>query len=173
MLLLRLAATSCQANAPARPAVPPAAAEAPAPSVPAVGVAAPGFTLQTLEGEPFSLADGRGKIVVLNFWASWCGPCRDEMPLFESVSHEGDDVLFVGVNATASDDREAAADFVRRLEITFPIVLDESGDVAAAYGVTGLPATFFIDRDGILRARALGPVLNDRLREHLALARAP
>jgi thiol-disulfide isomerase/thioredoxin len=144
----------------------------PTPAGPALNVGVPGFTLTTREGRPFRLADARGKLVVLNFWASWCGPCRDEMPLFEATSRQlGDEVLFVGVNATASDNRADAEEFAARLGVTFPIVFDESGDTAATYGVQGLPATFFIDREGVLRAKALGPVLSDRLREHLDLVR--
>lgn len=164
--------TGC-ASAPTRPTdapgVPPTA-ETQAPST-SVGDPAPEFTLLTRDGSTFRLADARGKAVVLNFWASWCGPCREEMPRFERTSREmADRVVFVGVNATTLDSREAALEFADQLEVTFPLVFDADGLASAEYGVNALPATFFIDATGVLRMRALGPVLADRLREGLALA---
>ncbi|MCC6856816.1 MAG: TlpA family protein disulfide reductase [Microbacteriaceae bacterium] len=149
-------------------------APTPAPSstaaAPVVGALAPEVTLPTREGGTFRLADARGKAVVLNFWASWCAPCREEMPRFERASRDlSDRVVFVGVNATTLDSRAAALDFADQLDVTFPLVFDEDGRVGGEYGVSALPATFFIDADGVLRAIALGPVLADRLRENLAL----
>ena len=153
----------------------PPATEATAASVDLrVGAPVPAVVLKQADGTTFRLADARGKPVVLNFWASWCGPCREEMPGFEEASKRlGKDVLFVGVNATSSDSREQAIAFIDQMGVTFPIVYDESGSMAAAYGIRGLPATFFIDAQGVLRSKALGPVLKDRLREQLDTVLAP
>lgn len=138
-----------------------------------VGKPAPDFTLETADGKRFRLSEARGKVVVVNFWATWCGPCREEMPGFQaaSVDHAAD-VLFVGVNTTSVDNRAEAIEFAQRLGVTFPIVFDERGTTQQTYGVRGLPATFFIGPDGVTKAKTLGPVLKDRLREQLQLAGA-
>lgn len=139
-----------------------------------VGAPAPEISLLTREGTPFRLSEARGKVVVVNFWASWCAPCREEMPGFEAAYQErSSDVLFVGVNTTSVDTRAEALAFAERLGVTFPIVMDTEGVAQRTYGVRGLPATFFIGRDGTMKAKALGPVLKDRLREQLELAAAP
>ena len=139
-----------------------------------VGAPAPDISLLTREGTPFKLSEARGKVVVMNFWASWCAPCREEMPGFEAAYKERSaDVLFVGVNTTSVDTRAEALEFAERLGVTFPIVMDIEGVAQKTYGVRGLPATFFIGRDGTMKAKALGPVLKDRLREQLETAAAP
>ncbi len=133
---------------------------------------APDFTLETDDGT-FRLADHRGQVVVLNFWASWCAPCRYEMPVFQETYETrlpDGDFMLVAVNVTADDSRRAAERFVEDFGLTFPIPFDVNRAVANAYGVRGLPATFFIDPDGILRARTYGPVMLDRLEELIAEA---
>ena len=138
-----------------------------------VGQPAPDFTLETADGKRFRLSEARGKVVVVNFWATWCAPCREEMPSFQAASRDhAQDVLFVGVNTTSVDNRDEAIAFAQRLGITFPILFDDRGATQAAYGVRGLPATFFIGADGVTKAKTLGPVLKDRLREQLQLAGA-
>jgi DsbE subfamily thiol:disulfide oxidoreductase len=138
----------------------------------AIGRPAPDFTLETVDGT-FRLSEARGKVVMVNFWATWCGPCRFEMPEFQEVHEarlEAGDFQIVAVNLTSSDSREGALRFVDELGLTFTIAFDVTGSVAQTYGVLGLPATFFIDRDGILRSRSYGPVLGDRLAESIAAA---
>ena len=142
----------------------------------ALGEAAPNFILPTLTGEPINSTDYRGKTLVLNFWASWCPPCRAEVPELQALSVErqaDDDLVILGINFLAEDTVEAAASFVDEFQLTFPIVTDTpDGDVARRYGVRGLPATFFIDRDGILRKINLGPVFGNLLAEGVAAADA-
>jgi cytochrome c biogenesis protein CcmG/thiol:disulfide interchange protein DsbE len=120
---------------------------------------APAFTLERLDGPgELSLASLRGKTVVLNFWASWCGPCRDEMPLLQAgwERWEGKNVVFVGVDAR--DDRGYARAFLERYGVTYPNVYDGKASLIGRYGVTGYPETFFIDADGKVRYRIAGPV---------------
>ncbi len=138
-----------------------------------VGQPAPDFTLETSDGKRFRLSEARGKVVVVNFWATWCAPCREEMPDFETAYRDrSSEVLFVGVNTTSVDSRDDAIAFAQRLRITFPIVFDDRGVVQGAYGARSLPATFFIGPDGVTKAKTLGPVLKDRLREQLQVAGA-
>lgn len=139
-----------------------------------VGAPAPDFTLETPEGT-FRLSEARGDIVVVNFWATWCGPCRFEMPEFQALHRErgaSEGIRVVAVNLTASDSRGLALEFVEEYGLSFTIAFDETGGVARHYGVNALPATFFIDREGILRSRSYGPVLGERLEENLRLAGA-
>ena len=130
---------------------------------------APDFFLRTLNGRSVRLSDYRGKTVVLNFWASWCPPCRREMPDFQTLWEERgpsgpDDLVILAVNLLPEDTIAAAEGFVDEFGLTFPILLDTSrGEVSRRYGVQALPATFFIDRDGIVRTTALGSVFGHLL----------
>ena len=139
-----------------------------------VGQPAPNFILPSLTGEPINSADFRGQTLVLNFWASWCPPCRAEMPELQALAAErqaAGDLVVVGVNFLAEDTVEAAASFVDEFQLTFPIVTGmPDGSVAERYGVRGLPATFFIDREGILRKINLGSVFGDLLADGVAAA---
>ena len=141
---------------------------------PVVGEPAPGFVLPSLTGEPISSADFRGRILVLNFWATWCPPCRAEMPDLQALSierQEANDLAVLAVDFLAEDSLEAVRYFVRDFGLTFPIATDtQEGAVAERYGVRGLPVTFFIDRDGILRKINHGPVFGDLLRQGIAAA---
>lgn len=135
---------------------------------------APDFRLHDLDGRVVMLSDFRGKTVVLNFWASWCPPCREEMPEFQELWNErgedaADDLVVLAVNFLRDDTVGAATGFIEGQGFTFPVVFDTtSGDVAARYGVRGLPATFFIDRNGIVRTTALGPVFGNLLETGVA-----
>ena len=138
---------------------------------------APDFAVESLDGgEVLRLSDYRGRVVVLNFWASWCEPCRREMPEFEVAYQErlaSDDFVVLGIDALALDSRADAAAFIEAMGATFPTAYDTSdGAVAARYNVRGLPATFFIDREGVVRRMMLGPVYGDLLGEGIAAAEA-
>jgi cytochrome c biogenesis protein CcmG/thiol:disulfide interchange protein DsbE len=135
---------------------------------------APAFTLERLDGEgDLSLESLRGKPVVLNFWASWCGPCKDEAPILEEASKRWQDegVAFVGIDV--KDFRGDARAFLERYGVTYPNVYDGKGSTIGRYGVTGYPETYFIDADGRVRFRIAGPVedaqdVDDGIRRALA-----
>ena len=141
----------------------------------AVGSPAPDFVLEDLAGNRVRLSDFRGKTVVLNFWATWCPPCRAEMPDFQATFEQRrprDDFVVLAVDRLAEDDRAAVERFVEDFGLAFPVLLDATDEVVRHYGVPGLPSTFFIDRDGVLRARNLGPVFGDVLPQGIAAADA-
>ena len=142
---------------------------------PDVGSPAPDFVLETSDGL-IRLSDFRGKTVIVNFWASWCAPCRAEMPEFQALYEqrlEAGDLQVIAIDFTPQDTREAALAFADEIGLTFPIAFDTSGgDVAEGFGVFGLPATFFIDAEGVLRAKNLGPVFGDLLPNGVAAADA-
>lgn len=117
----------------------------------------PDFTLSTPEGKKISLKDFRGKIVFLNFWASWCTPCREEMPSMEKLYQEFKDKNFVILAVNVKDRKQEALDFVRDLKITYPIAIDPGGQVGLLYGAWGLPTTYLIGPKGEGLARAWGP----------------
>ncbi len=139
-------------------------------------VAAPGFTLAKLDGEgDLALESLRGKAVVLNFWASWCGPCKDETPLLQRgwERWQDKDVVFVGIDV--KDFRGDARSFVRKFGVTYPNVYDGKGSTVGRYGVTGFPETYFIDANGRVVYRIAGPVddageLDDGIERALAAA---
>ena len=135
---------------------------------------APGFTLPRLNGAgQFSLDSTRGKVVVLNFWASWCIPCKEETPLLQRSWQrwQGRGVVFVGVNA--KDFRGDALGFMRRYRVTYPNVYDGKGSTLGRYGVTAFPETYFLDAQGRVVYRIAGAVsdaaeLDDGIRRALA-----
>ena len=134
---------------------------------------APVFELARLpDGGELSLDELRGKAVVLNFWASWCGPCKEETPLLERTwkRYRGKDVLFVGVNV--KDFRGDAVGFLREYGVTYPNVYDGKGWTVGRYGVTGFPETYFLDAQGRVVHRVAGPVQEDDLDAGIARARA-
>ena len=133
-----------------------AAALAPAP---VAGHPAPDFELKTLDGETVRLSDFAGKPVLVNFWATWCGPCRAEFPDFQEASVDNADrLVIIGINNTTTDQPDMVDDFVAEMGATFPIVLDQDGTVSAAYQIRGLPTTIFVDRDGIVNEVFTGPI---------------
>ncbi len=117
---------------------------------------APTFTLQLFDGGTLRLADQRGRVVVVNFWASWCPPCREEAPELQAASQAHRDVTFVGVNVWDAD--SAAREFLRTYGISYPNGPDPNGRVLIEFGVTGIPETYFIDSQGRLARRWIGPV---------------
>jgi len=131
-----------------------------------VGSPAPDFTLPDLDGDPLSLNMFQGDVVVINFWTTWCPPCREEMPAlqeaYENYKDKGFTVL--AVNWTQVDDPELVEPFVRELGLTFPILLDEHGEVSEGlYNLLGLPTSVFVDRGGNVREIFIGPLQLDSL----------
>ena len=136
------------------------------PAAPAIGYPAPDFALKTPSGEEFKLSALRGTPVVLNFWATWCPPCRAELPELRSASERyAGQIAVVGVNQAESAATVAKA--AVELGLTFPIPLDHRGDVSQVYGVRSLPTTFFIDRDGVIRQIQNGPLTEATLAQLL------
>ena len=118
----------------------------------AVGRAAPDFTLQTLTGERFNLAEQRGRPIFLNFWATWCPPCRDEMPDMQKLQQTlGDSILIVGIDMKESAD--TVREFVQDRGYTWTFVLDSDGEVSNAYNVSVIPTSVFIDTKGVIVRR--------------------
>lgn len=131
-----------------------------------VGAAAPDFELLQRDGTPIRLSDLQGKVVVVNFWASWCPPCREEMPALQAISQDYADqgLVVLGVNTTYTDSREDALEFINTLDLTFPILFDETGEVTEKmYGVFGLPVTFWIKVDGTIHLIQVGPSDHDEM----------
>ena len=124
-----------------------------------IGQPAPAFRLADLSGNgSISLEHYKGKIVILNFWASWCVPCKEENPALAAVweRYRGSDVILLGI--VFQDSVEAARAYTDRLGNTWPSAVDASGQVALSYGVFGPPETYFIGRDGIIAGRHIGPI---------------
>jgi peroxiredoxin len=119
--------------------------------------AAQDFTVPLLQGSRFRLAEQRGKVVFINFWATWCPPCREEMPAMERLWQRQRDRGFVLVAVSLDADRGPVKPFVTEHRLTFPIGFDSKLEVANLYGIRALPASFIVDRDGQVAALALGP----------------
>jgi peroxiredoxin len=115
------------------------------------------FTLPMPDGKTFRLADYHGKVVFLNFWATWCEPCKEEMPAMERLWLRHKDRGFVMVGVSLDSNLKAVPAFVAQHKLTFPIALDPKMDVANTYGVRALPTSFIVDREGKMTALALGP----------------
>lgn len=132
---------------------------------------APDFTLERLDRDgELTLSSLQGKGVVLNFWASWCAPCKDEAPFLEQVWRENRDRGLVVVGFDAQDFRRDARMFMRRFDLTFPVVYDGPGDRLPSYGVTGFPETFVLDREGRVVEAFAGAVDSDEDRARLRAA---
>lgn len=134
---------------------------------PIVGRPAPAFDLEALDGQRVSLADLRGSPIVLNFWASWCIPCREEAPLLTAADakYRSEGLRILGV--VYQDSAGGARDFMSRYGQAYPGLLDPDGRTAIDYGVFGIPETFFIDRAGIVRSRQLGAITADELERRI------
>jgi peroxiredoxin len=156
--------------------VPPEAASAGAPAgggpppSPREGFSAPDFTLDRLGGQPVTLSDLRGQVVIVNLWASWCLPCRAEMPAIERVyqAHREEGLVVLAVNTVYQDTEAEAGTFARAHGFTFPILLDRTGEVSNRYLLRGLPSTFFVDRQGVIRSVVIGGPMSEALIESKA-----
>lgn len=113
--------------------------------------AAPDFTLKTTQGSNLRLSEHRGDVILLNFWASWCGPCRQEMPLLDELQQRYQKLGFSVIGVNVDKDSALAAKMLRDIPVTFPVALDNQGTVSAEYDVSAMPTTVIIDRDGNMR----------------------
>lgn len=129
------------------------------------GFLAPDFTLQTASGESITLSDLRGQPVLINMWATWCPPCRAEMPAMQSVFSEtqAEGFVILAVNATQQDDPARAVAFAQELGLTFPILFDTDGSVTRLYQVSFFPTSYFVDREGIIQEVVLGGPMAEAL----------
>ena len=130
---------------------------------PREGFFAPDFTLDTLQGEQVKLSGLRGKVIVVNFWTTWCPPCRAETPALERSyeAYKDSDVVVLGVNLTDQDSLKEVESFVHEFGLTYPILLDRDGAVGLLYQLSGLPTTFFINREGIIRTVVIGGPMSE------------
>ena len=137
---------------------------------------APDFTVYDQAGNAVRLSDYRGTPVVLNFWASWCGPCRSEMPDFDAAYQElGEEIQFLMVNLTdgSRETVEGASEFVKEQGYSFPILFDSSYEASTAYQVFSIPTTIFIDAEGYGVAQASGAIDREILQEGIDMIRKP
>lgn len=133
---------------------------------PKVGYTAPDFELQNLAGETIRLSDLRGKPVLINFWATWCGPCRLEMPDIQKIYriYQGD-FLVLAVNA--DEQERIVAKFAKDIGITFEVLLDPGANVQSVYQLRGYPTSFLLDREGVIRVQHIGLLSEAQLVEYL------
>ncbi|MGE7769425.1 peroxiredoxin family protein [Viridibacillus arvi] len=137
----------------------------------AIGELAPDFELETLEGKKVKLSDFRGKKVILNFWATWCPPCKAEIPhmqkYYEKYAEE-DNFEIVAVNLTSyKESVKYVKKFVKTYEMTFPVLLDTKGEQMDAYEIYVVPTTYYLDTKGVIQKKVRGPVDQDSMRESI------
>lgn len=133
-----------------------------------VGAEAPDFELKTLDGQQVKLTDFRGKKVILNFWATWCPPCKAEMPHMQNfyLKNQNKDVTLLAVNLTSSDKGlDVVDEFVKDYQLTFPILLDTEGVVGNMYKVYSIPTSYILDSKGIITQKIVGPMDEDRMNQ--------
>jgi len=128
----------------------------PAPAVRVVGKPAPDFALQDTQGRTWRLSELRGKVVFVNFWATWCPPCRAEMPSMQALAHSLPPKDFQMLAILSNDRAEAALRLATSVGFTAPILLDPENIASRAYGLTGVPESYIVDRNGILREAIIG-----------------
>ncbi len=164
LMVSMLSVTACGPNS-----EPPAGAKPTSPAERAeAGYTAPDFQLQSLDGKAVSLGSLRGKPVLINFWATWCGPCRGEMPYLQQIyrdwSGRGLEMLAIDVGENAS----TVQDYLRTNNLSLPVLLDINETVLNRYHIVGIPTTFFVDKDGIIQEKVVGAFPNkESIEEHL------
>ena len=129
---------------------------------PTVGMPSIPFELRTLDGKAISLESFRGKPLVMNFFASWCDPCREEMPLINELAAQSGNKGYSVLAIAVEDSRAAVTEYAKESKLTLPIALDLNSKVKRAYRIFGPPATFFIDDQGIIRDIIIGPLTSER-----------
>jgi peroxiredoxin len=137
---------------------------------PVVGAMAPNFQLQDVNGDDVAITDFEGNVIMLNFWATWCAPCRLEMPLLEQHFREFADERFVILAINLQESAREVNQFVQEIGMTFPVLMDPDGRVAEMYRIIGYPSTILIDPTGRIRAIHIGILTEPQLREYLAQA---
>lgn len=132
---------------------------------PQSGFSSPDFTLSTPDDKSITLSELRGKAVLVNLWASWCGPCRAEMPAMQSIydEYKDDGFVILAINATNQDSMTNALAFVEEHQLTFPILLDTTGEVSQIYQLRALPSSFFIRPDGVIEEVVIGGPMAEAL----------
>ncbi len=141
-------------------------------SAPGVGTAAIAFDLKSLDGNSIGLASFHGKPLMMNFFASWCDPCRDEMPLINELAGKAGKDGYAVLGIAVEDTRAAIMQYAQEAKLVFPIALDLNSTVKRAYRVFGPPATFFVDGQGMIRDVVIGPITSERARDGLKKAGA-
>lgn len=141
------------------------------PVAPEEGALAPDFTLETPDGETYTLSDFRGQPVLVNFWATWCGPCRIEMPAIQAAyeAHQADGFTVLAVDHTQTDSVEGVVDFGEELDLTFPLLIDPGSHIQDEYRIRAYPSSFFVDEEGVIQAVHFGPLTEGQLDENLDL----
>ncbi|WP_349305588.1 TlpA disulfide reductase family protein [Bacillus sp. FJAT-49736] len=125
------------------------------------GAEAPDFVLSTLDGKTAKLSDYRGQKIILNFWASWCPPCKAEMPYMQKFyeKNKSKNITIVSVNLTSMDrGTSLVQSFISKNNITFPVLLDKNGDIGKTYQAVAIPTSYIIDQNGIIRKKIIGPM---------------
>jgi peroxiredoxin len=133
------------------------------------GDIAPDFELLTPEGQKVKLSDFRGKKVILNFWATWCPPCRAEMPDIQNFYSQNSDKVVLAVNLTSTEkDFGNVAKFIKEYGITFPVVLDKESKTATMYQISAIPTSYIIDTNGVIQQKIVGPMNYEMMTKVLA-----
>jgi peroxiredoxin len=124
-----------------------------------VGMTAPDFSLPDMQGKTQRLSDHRGKVVFLNFWATWCKPCKEEMPSMQILweNFKGEDFVILAVSMDRVTTKKDIPPFIESMRLTFPILLDSWGQTDKRYKLMGVPETYIIDQNGVLREKVIGP----------------
>jgi peroxiredoxin len=133
-----------------------------------VGNAAVDFQLEALDGTQVSLSDYRGQVVLLNLWATWCPPCRAEIPDIEEAYRARQDDGFVVLGVSVEQTRGSVAPFVQAMDMTYPVLLDEMGKLYKTYRAPGLPMSILLDEEGVIRVRHIGGMTGAQLDAYLA-----
>ncbi|GAB4538304.1 MAG: TlpA disulfide reductase family protein [Anaerolineales bacterium] len=134
-------------------------------AAPQIGFAAPNFTLNSIDGKTYTLSDLKGSPAVINLWATWCPPCRAEMPAIQKIydEYKAQGLVVLAVNMTYQDQAAAVAPFLQEYRLTFPVLLDENALVGSAYQLRSLPSTYFINRLGVIEDIVIGGPMAEAL----------